>query len=98
MSKLDAKAEEILSFQVNRQVTNLFKEYLFILEKLVDEHKESSDKLKQFLPDQYKVYVDLSDFLTETKFSFLRREILGRGNDAIRNVDQELDKFKIDFK
>ncbi len=89
---------ELLEYQVQKNIKILFKEYLYIMEKVVKEHIDLIDKLKDSLPDQYKTYVDLADFLTDSKYEELRKEILDRGNATIRNTHEEMSKFKVEFK
>ena len=89
---------EALDFVIERHVTNLFKEFLKILERGNNEHNEGLNKLYDQLPDEYKKYVDLADWWTPEKATRLRSEVLRRGNDALRNVREELDKYEITFK
>lgn len=85
--------EEIFEFQLRRNVTNLFKSFLSIIEREKDNHDEAMEKLKETLPAQYKPYVDLADSFTEAKKDSLRREILTIGNDCARNLQEEFDKY-----
>ena len=86
---------EFVSFQVRRNCTLLFKRFLEILERNKDEHDECLGKLYDMLPEDYKNYVDLADYFTESKFDSLRKEILAAGNDTIRNIDEILKEVDI---
>lgn len=97
-SNLNFDPKAALEYIITRQVTLLFKEFLSILEKGNDEHNEGLNKLYEALPDQYKGFVNLADWWTPEKAARLRKEVLQRGNDALRNVKEELDKYKIDLK
>lgn len=91
-------AGEVLRFQLHRSITILFKNYLIMLEDLGIEHDTALNKLYDALPQEYKVYVDLADYLDEDKGKALRSKVLGAGNDALRNVDELLKQFEIEFK
>lgn len=97
-SNLDIDFREALSYVLSRQITKLFKEFLFLLEKSGEEHTESLNKMFDALPEEYRKYVNLADWLTEDKAARLRKEVLQRGNDAIRSVIEELDKYDIDLR
>ncbi len=89
---------QALSYISRRQITILFKEFLSILERSNDKHTESLNRLYDKLPDQYKTYVDLADWWTEEETVRMRKEVLQRGNDAIRVFNEELEKYEIDFR
>ncbi len=96
MSELNAV--EVLRFQNRRHITNLFKRFLFIVSRIADEHDIALDKLVDALPEQYKTYVDLADHLSDEDRELVRKEILDTGNDTIRQMDAELEKYEIEFK
>lgn len=89
---------EILRFQLTRTITNLFKGYLILLEDLGDSHDEALAKLKAALPEPYRGYVDLADYLTEERGTLLRKKVLDGGNDVIREVTKLLEQFDVEFK
>lgn len=95
---LDADPTSFLDYQIQKQIKNLYKEYLFLIEKIFNSHDEFLDKLRTTLPDQYAVYVDLAEFLTDSKYEELRKEILDRGNATTRSIQEELKKYNINFK
>ena len=95
---LDADPTSFLDYQIQKQIKNLYKEYLFLIEKIFNSHDEFLEKLRSTLPDQYAVYVDLAEFLTDSKYEELRKEILDRGNSTIRSINDELKKYNINFK
>lgn len=96
--KITVDPRKSLEYVLVRQTTALFKEFLYTLEKNESKHTESLNKLYQSLPDDYKTYVDLADWLTEEESQRLRKEVLRRGNDTIRALQEELDKYDVDFK
>jgi len=89
---------DIVNFQIRRNITLLFKGHLELMEDIADEHDNAMRKLMEKLPQEYRDYVELADYLNEQKFEMLRRRILGKGNDCIRNIEEELKKFEITVK
>jgi hypothetical protein len=90
--------EEMLRFQINRNITLLFKAELEMLEDIADEHDSAMQKLLNKLPKEFHQYVELADYLNEQKFANLRKRILGRGNDCIRSLEEVLKDFDIKVK
>ncbi len=92
------EAGDVLAFQIHRIVTNLFKGHIERFEDLGVEHDIAMQKLRDHLPDQYKPYVDMSDYLTEEKYLAQRKKELDAGNDAIRELIKQLEPFDITIK
>ena len=90
--------EEVLRFQITRNITLLFKAELEMLEDIADEHDSAIEKLLSKLPKEYHQYIELADYLNEQKFATLRKRILGRGNDCIRNLEEVLKDFEVKVK
>lgn len=89
---------EVLRFQIERNVTNLYKSFLVILETIEDEHANSLNLLHEKLPDNLKVYVELADYLTESKVNRLRKGVLDAGNDCRRELTDLIKSFNITLK
>lgn len=89
---------EVLRFQLHRTITNLFKGYLIMLEDLGDSHDEAISKLKAALPEQYRGFVDLADYLTEERGTLLRKKVLDAGNDTLREIEKLLAQFNVEMK
>ena len=90
------KAEELLYFQVKRNVTNLYKGFLVILEDVQQQHSVHFNKLKRALPEHQSV-INQADYLDEANLDYMRKKVLDLGNDCRRQLETELDKFDIDF-
>lgn len=90
--------EQVLRFQVKRNVTNLFRRFLETLERRKDGHEEALSKLRRALPAQYSHYVDLADDFTDQEAERLRKEVLTMGNDCLRGLNEEIDKLEISLK
>ena len=71
----NGKAKEFLHFQHRRQITNLYKQFLFVLEDLRDGHGLD--------PEVYEK---------------ARKRVLDHGNDTIRGIEENLEKFDIYLK
>ena len=98
MVNLSLDAKEMLQYSCRRHTVTLFKEILNLLEKLAEEHDESLAKLATNLPEQYRSYIGLADYFTEDKADRLRREVLQRGNDCARSIQEEIYKYKVELQ
>ena len=87
--------KEIISFQIHRNITNLYKKYFEISEDLLEEHKLFVARVKS-LNDSSKV--DLIDYFTEEKYNNIRKKILDAGNDSIREIEKALEFVDIKIK
>jgi len=70
------KAKDFLYFQQRRKITNLYKQFLFILEDLRDEKEGISSE----------------------SYEKSRKRILDYGNDTIRELEENLEKFEVFLK
>ena len=87
--------KEIISFQIHRNITNLYKKYFEISEDLLEEHRIFVARLKD-LDDVSKV--DSIDYFTEEKYNNIRKKILDAGNDSIREIEKALEFVDIKIK
>lgn len=70
------KVSDYIKFQIRRNVTNLFKQFLVVLEDIRSNP------------------TDLSDVTFERN----RKKVLDSGNDAIREIEKNLEKVYITLK
>lgn len=91
-------ASDVLRFQHERITKNLFKKFLVILEDVESEHNTALGKLYNSLPEAYKPFVELADYLDEDKVKALRKKVLDSGGDACRELDALVDQFNIKLK
>lgn len=89
---------DILLFHIKRNITNLFKNFLVILEENTSDHDEAISKLYEALPDEYKKYVELADYLSDDKCERVRKKVLSQGNDAYRALEDQIKHFDIKLK
>lgn len=85
------KFKDLLSFQTHRNIINLYKRYLNIIEDLQEEHINMLNKLNSKIDQQTLKNVDYFD---ENKYNYLRKKILDLGNETIREIDKTLDLFE----
>ena len=76
MDKGSNSAKDFVTFQVSRKVTNLYKQFLFLLEDLQDQGYD--------IPDEV--------------FQRMRKRVLDHGNDAIREIEENLEKLDITLR
>lgn len=92
-SEFDAKG--LLSFQVNKDITYLYKRFLTELEDLKNQHVFMLQKLEKELPSQYHSLIRTSNFFDETEFAYRRKKVLDAGNEAKRNIIDQLNHFDV---
>lgn len=88
MANLNIK--EILAFQVHRNIVNLYKRYLNLIEDLQEEHVNMLNKLNKKIDLETLKNVDYFD---ENKYNYIRKKILDLGNETIREISKNLEFF-----
>ena len=91
------KLKELLEFQINRNIINLYKSFLVNIEDVHQQHKASFNKLKEALPENQDL-INQADYWDESRMEFLRKKILDGGNDARREIIGQLEKFNLTIK
>ncbi len=89
MANLNIK--EILTFQVHRNVVNLYKRYLNLVEDLQEDHVSMLNKLNKKIDLETLKNVDYFD---ENRYNYIRKKILDLGNETIREINKSLDFFE----
>ena len=97
MSEEKTELKDIISFQVHRNIVNLYKKYFEITEDLLREHKLYKERIKKISLDNPNAIDDL-DYFTEERFSQTRKKILDAGNDAAREIDKTLEFVTVTLK
>ena len=90
-------AKESLTKKSSKSISQLFKQYLMLIEDLKFEHEQQVAKIKQNIPKEYHAYIDASDYFTESKMAWLRKRVLDIGNEAIRSNEDNMQDFGISF-
>lgn len=78
-------------------MTALFKDFLEIMGEMKDSHDEFYGKLMEKLPPEYITALVVGNPLSDDKFMRLRKKILDKGNDTIRDSELELGNYSISF-
>ena len=81
---------------MGRNVTNLYKGFLVVLEDLQQQHQSHFNKFRDALPE-YEEAIDQADYLDEERMDYLRKKVLDLGNDCRRYLETEIEKFEVDF-
>lgn len=91
------QAKASLSQRQRRFVTALFKEFLEILGEVKENHDEYFGNLMEKLPPEYLTALIVGNPLSDDKFMRLRKKVLDKGNDIIRDSELELEHYSISF-
>jgi len=102
MEEGGANLKDVISFQIHRNIVNLYKRYFEITEDLLSEHKSFISKIESRLSnlgvDIEEANIEEIDYFTDKKFTQIRKKILDVGNDATRELDRTLEFVTIDLK
>lgn len=82
-------------FVVNRNVINLYKRYINLVEDLQKDHHSFLKKVEQ---ETSKEFVEKIDYFTPEKYNYIRKKILDLGNEGIRDIEKFIDYIEVDFK
>ena len=93
----EGKLNDLLAFQVNRNIINLYKSFLIMMEDMHHQHQISFNKLKIALPEDVDL-VDQADYWDEERMEYLRKRILDSGNHSLREILGQLEKFQLTIK
>jgi len=91
-----ASIKDIISFQVHRNIINLYKGYFVITEDLLREHKAFLSKLQDGTLDDLDI--ESIDYFTDEKYDHIRKRILDHGNDCVREIEKALEFVDITLK
>lgn len=89
------KLNILVSSQIERIVTNLYKSQLEMIADLNQQHLSSLYQVQGKIDDQA---LSSLSYFTPFKMGQLRKKILDNGNDAVREIKQILEKIQVDFK
>jgi len=91
--------KDVISFQVHRNIINLYKKYFEITEDLLLEHRLFVSKIQTKLQSsESDINLKDLDYFTDEKFNQIRKKILDAGNDATRELDKALEFVDIVLK
>ena len=87
--------KELLTFQINRGIINLYKKYFLIIQDLKQEHEILLEKVAKETSSDFPQKID---YFTEDKYNYIRKKILDAGNDSIRELEKTLEVIDVRFK
>jgi hypothetical protein len=87
--------KELLIFQINRGIVNLYKKYFLIIQDIKQEHETLLGKVAQETSPDFSQKID---YFTEDKYNYIRKKILDAGNDSIRELEKTLEVVDVRFK
>ena len=87
--------KELLAFQINRGIVNLYKKYFLIIQDLKQEHEVLLQKVAKETSPYFPQKID---YFTEDKYNYIRKKILDAGNDSIRELEKTLEIIDVKFK
>jgi len=93
-----SKEKDYFIAQLSRDITNLFKKQLTILEDIREDHREMMRNLQDSLPEHCLENLLDADYFSDSRFSFYRKKVLDSGNEAIRGMEDQLDKLDVSIK
>jgi len=91
----DNRFKEYLIFQIHRNIINLYKSHLLIIEDLRKDHDIMLKKLEDNLP---KEYLDSVNNFDDEKYDYIRKKTLDLGNNAIRDFEKNVESLEISLK
>tara|TARA_R100001015_G_C4534975_1_gene100344 strand:+ start:375 stop:668 length:294 start_codon:yes stop_codon:yes gene_type:complete len=80
-----------------KEISNLFKGMLKMLEDMKMDHDFHYDKLYENIPEKYHSILRTADHFTPDKVNWIRKRILDLGNESIRNLVEETDNYTVSF-
>ena len=85
-----APEKNIISLQINKEITHLFKSFLEDLENFKKDH----DLMLQKVADKNgKEFADSINYLNEDKYNHVRKRILDHGNESDRQLNSFIEYF-----
>lgn len=87
--------KEYLIFQIHRNIVNLYKSHLLIVEDLRKDHNIMLRKLQENLP---KEYVENINYFDDEKYDYIRKKTLDIGNNAIRDFENNIENLEVSLK
>lgn len=90
----DPNIKEYLMFQIHRNIVNLYKRYLNLIEDIQEDHTNMLNKLNKNIDLEILKNVDYFD---DNKYNYLRKKILDLGNETIREIEKNFDFLKLEI-
>jgi len=91
-------AKKVLNDSSDKEIKSLFKTMLLLLEDMRQDHIFHYQKLYDEIPEEYHSVIRAADHFTPDKLAWIRKRILDHGNESVRNMQKEIENFKVTFK
>ena len=91
-------AKKILNNTSHKEISGLFKTMLMLVEDMKKDHDFHYEKLYEGIPKKYHAIIKAADHFTPDKLSWIRKRILDYGNESVRNMEKEIENYKVSFK
>lgn len=95
MESNEDKLKSFVHFQIQRNVIALYKKYINLIEDMQEDHINMLNKLNSKVDLQTLKNVDYFD---ENKYNYIRKKILDSGNEAVREIERNLEKLNFTLK
>ena len=90
-------AKKNLNRKSGDEVSSLFKMMLIMVEDMKKDHYFHYQKLYEEIPKKYHAVLRAADHFTIDKVSWIRKRILDFGNESLRNVQNEIENYTVEF-
>jgi hypothetical protein len=97
VKRMKVNHEDIIATQTRRVFNVLARRFLMLLEDLQHDHINNFDKLRQNFPE-FEFLINQADYFDDSKFGHFRKRVLDIANDAFRELDDELKKYKMELR
>jgi glucan phosphorylase len=81
-----------------KEISLLFKTMLMLVEDMKNDHDFHYQKLYDEIPKKYHPVINTANHFDKDKLSWIRKRILDYGNESIRNMEKEIENYKVTFK
>tara|TARA_Y100000593_G_C4165326_1_gene264128 strand:+ start:151 stop:552 length:402 start_codon:yes stop_codon:yes gene_type:complete len=86
---------EFVLFQLQRNITNLYKNYIILSEELHREHKIFLKKLAD--SGVSKELIKKLDYFDDSKYTYIRKRVLDLGNEINRDLEKYFDLVNLEL-
>jgi hypothetical protein len=90
-----SRFKEFILFHVRRNIVNLYKKEINLIEDLLQEHRTMLAKIKSKTSEEF---IKNIDFFTEDKYNYLRKRILDMGNECTRDLEKLFEQIEVNLK
>lgn len=89
------RVKELMSFQIHRNIINLYKRYLNLLEDVRRDHISLLSKVEEKTNKEFAKSIDYFD---AEKYNYYRKKVLDSGNEVFRDIEKTLEYLEIRIK